>query len=188
MESLNCMNGLEIHLAGKTEELRHQDYRGKRIHLMITDESDYGIVCKIDIGVHKHMEIEQEEYCFNVTCSKDGVKLLINTKEQMFTEKLRSLLKFGRNSTRYKDIYDMCWLTDFLDMSKLHACFETLIFSDDGMKENDKSDVLRRMKQAFSDPGYMRRLSASRTNWLDINGDQACGKIISFLESIPWEN
>ena len=31
---------------------------------------------------------------------------LINSKEQMFTEKLRSILKFGPLSTRYKDIFD----------------------------------------------------------------------------------
>lgn len=31
----------------------------------------------------------------------DGPTLLINSKEQMFTEKLRSILKFGPTSTRH---------------------------------------------------------------------------------------
>ena len=42
------------------------------------------------------------------SCKNDTA---INSKEQMFTEKLRSLLKFGPNSTRYKDIFDMVYLS-----------------------------------------------------------------------------
>jgi len=57
--------------------------------------------------VHKHLDIEQEEYCFDIAFDNDGASLLINSREQMFSEKLRSLLKFGTFSTRYKDIYDM---------------------------------------------------------------------------------
>ncbi len=53
------------------------------------------------------MEIEQEEYCFDIGFDDEGASLLINTREQMFAEKLRSLLKFGTFSTRYKDVYDM---------------------------------------------------------------------------------
>ena len=37
----------------------------------------------------------------------EGATLLKNTYEQSFVEKLRSLLKFGANSRRYKDIFDI---------------------------------------------------------------------------------
>ena len=40
----------------------------------------------------------------------EGATLLKNTYEQSFVEKLRSLLKFGANSRRYKDIFDMYYL------------------------------------------------------------------------------
>lgn len=50
---------------------------------------------KIDFGVHNKMELEQEEYCFDVCFFDDGVNLLINSKEQMLAEKLRSLLNLG---------------------------------------------------------------------------------------------
>jgi hypothetical protein len=54
-------------------------------------------------------QIEQEEYCFDIACDDEGASLLINSNEQMLSEKLRSLLKFGTFSTRFKDIYELCF-------------------------------------------------------------------------------
>ena len=63
-------------------------------------------------AIDKHFEIEQDEYCFDVCMDEAGASLLKNTVEQSFTEKLRSLLIFGSNSRRYKDIFDMYYLKD----------------------------------------------------------------------------
>lgn len=41
---------------------------------------------KLDIGVHKNFDIEQDEYCFDLNNIKESVTLLINSKEQIFTE------------------------------------------------------------------------------------------------------
>ena len=54
-------------------------------------------------------QIEQEEYCFDITYDDEGASLLINSNEQMLSEKLRSLLKFRTFSTRFKDIYELCF-------------------------------------------------------------------------------
>jgi hypothetical protein len=40
-------------------------------------------------------QIEQEEYCFDIAYDDEGASLLINSNEQMLSEKLWSLLKFG---------------------------------------------------------------------------------------------
>ena len=56
------------------------------------------------------LELEQEEYCFDVCMDDQGASLLKNSKEQSITEKLRALLVFGVNDKRYKDIYDMYYL------------------------------------------------------------------------------
>ena len=37
----------------------------------------------------------------------------------MMTEKLCSLLKHRIATTRYKDIFDICYLTDYVDNKKL---------------------------------------------------------------------
>lgn len=54
-------------------------------------------------------QIGQEEYCFDIAYDDEGASLLINSNEQMLSEKLRSLLKFGTFSTRFKDIYELCF-------------------------------------------------------------------------------
>ena len=54
-------------------------------------------------------QIEQEEYCFDFAYDDEGASLLINSNEQMLSEKLWSLLKFGTFSTRFKDIYELCF-------------------------------------------------------------------------------
>lgn len=54
-------------------------------------------------------QIEKEEYCFDIAYDDEGASLLINSNEQMLSEKLRSLLNFGTFSTRFKDIYELCF-------------------------------------------------------------------------------
>ena len=65
------------------------------------------------------MEIDQDEYCFDVCLYDNGATLLKNTVEQSFVEKLRSLLKFGANSRRYRDLYDMFYLKDLASDEKM---------------------------------------------------------------------
>ena len=55
--------------------------------------------------------------------NETGVSLLKNSNEQAFAEKLRSLLKFGPGSRRYKDIYDMYYLKDHMNDEKFDEIF-----------------------------------------------------------------
>ena len=110
VKRLNCIDGISIELDGAITELKHQDYHGKSIEVKITDEYGNTVKSKIDIGVHKHLEIDQDEYCFDVCLDDNGATLMKNTVEQSFVEKLRSLLRFGSNSRRYRDLFDMFYL------------------------------------------------------------------------------
>lgn len=65
-------------------------------------------------------------------------------------EKLRSLLKFGTFSRRYKDIFDLYYLSSKIDMVKLLKCLETYIFMDSGMKENNMEDIIRRVSTTLN--------------------------------------
>lgn len=112
IDKMNCLDGVSIERTGTITELKQQDYHGKRVFVIISDTNGNRIRSKIDFGVHKRLEIAQEEYCFDIAYDDEGASLLINTNEQMFSEKLRSLLKFGTFSTRYKDIFDMYYLKD----------------------------------------------------------------------------
>lgn len=184
VEKLNNIDGLKISLKGRLEELKQQDYHGKRAYIKIEDSFGFEISSKVDFGVHKHMEIQQEEFCFDVTLQEDGVSLLINSKEQMFTEKLRSILKFGTTSTRYKDIFDLFWLSKSINKKELKKCFDTFIYNDSGMKENSIDDIRKRISFVLSNPEYRKKLAASKKNWLDKSDDEACDGIINFLSRL----
>ena len=162
--------------------MNQQDYKGKRVHVHIKDSNGNLIESKIDLGVHKHIEIEQEEYCFDIAFDDEGASLLINTREQMFVEKLRSLLKFGTFSTRYKDIYDMYYQCGKLKEQNLFQCLHTFIFDDTGMREKDMKDIVRRVKFVFSDKIYRERVDNSDKRWLDDEIEVVFGRIVEYLE------
>lgn len=142
------------------------------------------IKSKIDLGVHAKLDITQEEFCFDVGLDDEGVSLLINSKEQMLTEKLRSILKFGVFSTRYKDVYDIYFLSSLVDKSKLSDCFKQLIYEDGGMRENNITDIIVRVTKTFKDRTYLSRLKTSQKNWLDEDLDTVLNGIIDFLQNI----
>ena len=128
IDKLNCLDGITIRIDGDITELSQQEYNGKRVMVIIEDDTGHSLKSKIDLGVHKQVQIEQDEYCFDVCLDDVGASLLINSKEQIFAEKLRSLLKFGPLSTRYKDIFDLCYLTDHVEKKRLQGCLDTLYF------------------------------------------------------------
>lgn len=182
ISKLNVVGLVSIKRTGTIEELKQQDYHGKRIYIEITDADGYLLKSKIDLGVHKHYDIEQEEFCFDVGLDDDGASLLINSKEQMFTEKLRSILKFGPLSTRYKDIFDIYYLTTSVNRTKLEACFRTFIYDDEGMRENDIDAIIKRVETTFSNRSYISKLKTSKRNWLDENLDAVLVGIVEFLK------
>ena len=184
VDKLNCIDGITIEMSGEIKVLKHQDYHGKSIEVIIRDEFGNSVNSKIDIGVHKHLEIDQEEYCFDVCMDEEGATLLKNTVEQSFTEKLRSLLKFGTASRRFKDIYDMFYLKDIVSKSKMVEIINLLIFNDEEMFENQMSDILKRVQTTFKDEKYLKRVSDSRQRWLDNDIHEIAEGIISFLEEL----
>lgn len=184
INQLNGIEGINITIAGNIEELKHQDYKGKRVFVDITDSYNNHLLSKIDIGVHNHMSIDQEDYCFDISFSDDGAALLINSKEQMFSEKLKSLLKFGSLSTRYKDIYDMYYLIDLIDKNKLIECFDAYIYQDPKVRENNVKDIQSRIEKTFNDKDYLSKINTSNKNWVGVENKKVLDKIIYFIKSL----
>lgn len=156
ISKLNQIDGITISINSPIKELNHQDYSGKRITVQISDEFGNFIEGKIDIGVHKDLDIEQEEYCFDICFQEDGASLLMNSKEQIITEKLKSLMRFLTRNTRYKDVFDIYYLKDSADTSKLIACIKKYIFEDPTLDVNNIDDIISRLQTIFSDNGYIK--------------------------------
>ena len=181
---MNCLDGIRIKRFGNIEELKQQEYKGKRIRIKIQDSSGFELESKIDLGVHAKLDVSQEEYSFDISFDNRSVCLLVNSNEQMLVEKLRSLLKFGVLSTRYKDFFDIYYLSQHVDYKKLHVCLDSYIFNDEQMRERDIADLVKRMRNIFSDKLYIERLSASDKNWTGENVATITKSIETFLDSL----
>lgn len=172
LKELNVIDGISISLAGEIEELRHQDYKGKRIYARITDEKGYSIRSKIDIGVHNRLSIEQTEYCFDICYDENGASLLMNTPEQMIAEKLKSLLRFQSNSTRYKDIFDIYFLCEFVKKEPFAKCIIEYVYKDATINVNDREQIIERLELMLEDKEFLSRIEKSQKNWLEIDTEE----------------
>lgn len=187
IKKLNSVNdNIKLEIVDNITELHHQDYNGKRVNIKIFDNAKYTIRTKLDIGVHKLFELEQDEYCFNLEAINDSVNLLINSCEQIFTEKLKSLLKFGFRSTRYKDLFDFYYLitNNKLHEEKLIYTFNIIIFSDSSMKGKTIDDILLRLKKIFNSKIYRSNLTNPKVNWLDITIEEAMDKVLNYISNL----
>lgn len=186
VSKLNCLDGIKIEIKdGKIEQLSQQEYNGKRVGIIISDYIGNFIESKIDIGVHANMKIEQDTYCFDICMDDEGVSLLINSCEQIFAEKLRALLRFGPLSTRYKDIFDLCYLKDYVDMLRLADCIKVYIIDEPSMREKNMGDVHKRVARTFSNRQFRKNIERSGDrNWLQIDVGVAFEIIQDFLENV----
>ena len=69
VEKLNVMDGVTFKRIGDITELSHQDYHGKSITVTVTDNDGVSVQSKIDLGVHTHLDVKQEEFCFDIAYS-----------------------------------------------------------------------------------------------------------------------
>lgn len=190
VDKLNSVSdNITVEIIGKIEELHHQDYNGKRIYIRLIDINNYKIDTKLDIGVHKLFELEQDDYYFNLNAMEDGASLLINSPEQIFTEKLKSLLKLGIRSTRYKDLFDFYYLINYdkLDRKKLLKAFQVIIFDDNNMLEETMENIYSRLGSIFNSKIYKRKLKNPIVNWLDIPIDDAINNVLGYIEELSNE-
>ena len=177
---LNNIDGITIKRVGKIQDLKHQDYNGKRIIIEISDGLTT-INSKVDIGVHNLLDVRQEEYCFDVCFNDENISLLINSYEQMVAEKLKSLLRFGARSTRYKDVFDIYYLLPLTNNNRLQEIVSGYIYEDSTLDVNNKEELIERIKRTFSNDGFIKNIEKSDKNWLELDIGIVTRKIVQEL-------
>lgn len=179
-----AIENIEVTIEGSIIDLKHEDYRGKRIYIAVTDESlSNPLRTKIDIGVHTHDELAQIEYSFEVF-SDNYAQLQVNSNEQIFVEKLLSLLRHGILSHRPKDIFDMYYLSSQMDREKAKLYMEILVYASKRCKAKSKEDVLVLLMHIFSSSRYMAKLKSARVNWLDVSPTVATQTVLDYIASL----
>lgn len=181
----NLNDGVTVRIDGPIEELAQQDYKGKRVNLKISDgKSTFGT--KLDLGVHASAAMEQDELWFDVAQSDEGVHLLANSKEQVFAEKLKSLLRHGIRSTRFRDLYDMYYIghRDDLDRARLADYIAATIVEDPDMWDADMDGVVARVERTLANRQFLVRMKSSHRDWIGKSADEVARWLPRFLRSI----
>ena len=187
IDTLNLVNdGINVYIDGPIQELHHQDYKGKRVNVILKDENNFNVSAKLDIGVYKNFDIKQDEYCFNLEAINESATLLINSKEQIICEKLKSLLRFGIRTTRYKDIFDIYYLINNTNINKddLLDIIDTLIIKDTTMRENNTHDIIKNLNITLNNSIFKKSLSDAKNNWLNISVEDVIDNVISYFNSL----
>ena len=181
---------IKIKIISPIRKLHHQDYDGKRVFVEISDNYGNSFSSKLDIGVHKDIDIEQDELYFDLGNLSREVLLLANSKEQICVEKIKSLLKFGIATTRYKDIFDIYYLMNIGSFNKVRffRYFDKIIFSDSLIEENNIFDVINSLEFILSNDKFKSMLNMASNNWLLISIDEVINYILIFLKSLELAN
>lgn len=187
IDKLNLVDdGIKILIDGEIKELHHQDYKGKRINVTLKDENNFSVSAKLDVGVHKNLDIKQDEFCFNLDTINERATLIMNSKEQIICEKLKSLLRLGIRTTRYKDIFDIYYLINNTDINKgfLLKILKLLIIDDETMREKSIIDIKTNLEVILNNSIFKRNLATARNNWLEIPANDVIKNILDYLLSL----
>ena len=179
------MPELEIGIDGEITDLKHEDYRGKRVYVLVKDNSlTLPLRTKIDIGVHTHDEMVQVEYGFDVVTAPEKAELQANSNEQMFAEKLASLLRHGALSNRPKDVFDMYYLSSRLRLKVVRQYVSILVYANKRCPIEDKRGIVESLRRTFGSARYMRKLASVRINWLGVSPRVATAAILKVVKSL----
>lgn len=184
VSGLNRVAQCRIRISGRIETLRQQEYNGKRVHLSLTDETGFDIETKIDIGVHARLNVEQTDRLFKLVVDGSEVSLLVNPNEQIFVEKLKCLLRFGSASIRFKDIFDMYYLSSRTRHRATRKLIKEYILDDEDMRENSTIDIKIRLERIFDSKTFLRSMSRHVNAWLDVPAEEATATIVAFVSSL----
>jgi predicted nucleotidyltransferase component of viral defense system len=150
------------------------------VHLRIIDSGGTSMETKLDLGVHDKLPLEQEELWFDTALQDEGVALMANSKEQVCAEKLRSLMRIGVASTRFKDVFDVYYLLcrEGVDAEALDLAMHVLVYDAADMREGNPRDARDRLSRILNDRRFRRNLSNARNNWLGANVDKVVSGIL----------
>ena len=178
-------DGIAVDVVGRIEELSQQDYKGKRVRIRVSD-GKVALESKLDLGVNASLSMEQDERWFDIAQSDEGVSLLGNSKEQIFAEKLISLLRHGIRSTRFRDLYDMYYIghAASLDRPRLRRYIESEIIDNQNMWDDSLEGVAARVERTLSDRRFIARMKTSHRDWTDKSAEEIARWLPAFLRRL----
>ena len=110
----------------------------------------------------------------------------MNSKEQIFVEKIIPIIKFGSLSTRYKDYYDLYWLikNGNLNKDKVIKIMDDKIFNIGINNINSIEELINLIENILSNEKYLEKLNDRKNNWIEIGNIELKKELIEYLNSI----
>lgn len=165
--------------------MRQDDYRGKRMYLNISDGSTRNPVrTKVDIGVHTHTELQQVERKFEALSDERRATLFANSCEQMFAEKLLSLIRHGVMSTRTKDVFDLHYLSGIVNRRRLKLFVDSLIMHNRKCPLRDPARIIASIERTFGSRRFLRDMASPKSNWLGLPPKKVADDVLLYLRKI----
>ena len=185
LSSLSPYENIRIRIES-IADLRHRNYRGKRVWLRFEDGED-SFVLLVDIGVYlpllrKNRLIEYELAFGGKTT------MLVNPIERTVSEKLSVFAIYGTDNTRDKDLFDAYWLIERFDHDRsvvAKMLYEVLVRRGHFFKNFDLAKA--EMVATLSDKGYRKTLLASRKNWMEKPLDEVLRTVIAYILGLKKE-
>ena len=179
------LTGFKITIFGTILELRQDDYRGRRVYLDISDGSIRKPVrTKVDIGVHTHTELLQVERRFGALASEKAATLYSNSCEQIFAEKLLSLIRHGVMSTRTKDVFDLHYLSGIVNQRRLKQSVDSLILHNPRCPLRNSARIIDAISKTFSSKRFLRDMASPKSNWLGLPPHKVVSDVLACVKRI----
>lgn len=105
--------------------------------------------------------------------------------EQIFAEKILSLARLGPISTRYKDIYDMYYLTSLpsFDKTKLKTILSSFFINSSREPQNFAS-LLKRITLTLENDAFKREAKNISNKWLNVEYEEVEEALLLTLKGL----
>ena len=186
IEKLNSVkDGYHVSIRGEIEQLNQEDYKGVRVNTILSDEENYSVRIKLDIGVNAHTDINQDKLAFILDGLSSNIVLKVNSPEQIFSEKVISLSRFGIISTRYRDLYDMFFLIDEvgLNTETVRKVIITILNSSNKQPKTIL-DLKTIICETLANKKFESDVLKANTNWLEIDYNHLKETIKGFINTL----
>mgnify|MGYP003290598888 CR=1 FL=1 len=102
------------------------------------------------------------------------------------SEKIKSLLKFGITSTRYKDVFDIYYLININTFNKIRFInyLDKFILNDNSIDENNLFEISNSIYNILSNNRFKSMLNSSKNNWTELPIEIVITSIVEFLSSL----
>lgn len=165
------------------EELRHKNYKGKRLMLSFSDSiNKFSLM--VDVGIYLPIIKKNLFHDYEVAFG-GSTKILVNPIERMLAEKLSTFAIYGTDNTRSKDLFDAFYIiSNFKFDCGIVKKILNIILVKKSHYFKTLDIAINQVKETLNDKAFVNELNKSTRNWTKSSIREVIKCILCFLESM----